>query len=388
MTMQSLDLLPTLRELPGGETNQNRSFREIITDLVNTDRTTFAAELASAVSFGMWPVFGEAGLSTNFPGTEINESYLQAAYGRTDLFDPDVDVVERWRQALAGGEGAKENFLDDLKGIVAEFKARDLLNQQGYDLELAADRYQTGWDLHGTNPDGEYVQIQVKAGDSSAQIDKTIEVLQETNYQVAVSSDIHEGISESENAQELVDRIVANIGSDFDLVEGIEDGLEILSNALEVADAIPGVAAIAASARLIYSAMKTEKEFKAADRTTKNKIQVVHTLTLMSRMGVTSALAIAGGKGGAAAGGLAGSVFPGLGNAIGGVIGGLVGAASGAGTGMYLNRHLQPHMLNLALNITGLTNDDLFYYKNKIRIDEVAVGFQNTSRELTALPAW
>ena len=386
MTMQSLDLLPTLRELPGGETNQNRSFREIVTDLVNTDRTTFAAELASAVSFGMWPVFGEAGLSINFPGTEINESYLQAAYGRTDLFDPDVDVVERWRQALAGGEGAKENFLDDLKGIVAEFKARDLLNEQGYDLELAADRYQIGWDLHGTNPDGEYVQIQVKAGDSSAQIDKTIEALQETNYPFAVSSDIHEGISE--NAQELVDRIVANIGSDFDLVEGMEDGLEILSNAMEVADAIPGVAAIAASARLIYSAMKTEKEFKAADRTTKNKIQVVQTLTLMSRMGVTSALAIAGGKGGAAAGGLAGSVFPGLGTAIGGVVGGLAGAATGAGTGMYLNRHLQPHMLNLALNITGLTNDDLFYYKNKTRIDEVAVGFQNTSRELTTLPAW
>ena len=386
MTMQSLDLLPTLRELPGEETNQNRSFREIVTDLVNTDRATFAAEFASAVSFGMWPVFGEAVLSTNFLGTEINESYLQAAYRRTDLFDPDVDVVERWRQALADGEGAKEDFLDDLKGIVAEFKTRDLLNQQGYDLELAADRYQIGWDLHGTNPDGEYVQIQVKAGDSSAQIDKTIEALQETNYPFAVSSDIHEGISE--NGQELVDRIVANIGSDFDLVEGIEDGLEILSNAMEVADAIPGVAAIAATARLIYSAMKTEKEFKAADRTTKNKIQVVQTLTLMSRLGVTSALAIAGGKGGAAAGGLAGTVFPGLGNAIGGVVGGLVGAVSGAGTGMYLNRHLQPHMLNLALNITGLTDDDLFYYKNKTRIDEVAVGFQNTALELDALPTW
>ena len=52
MTMQSLDLLPTLQELPGEETNQNRSFREIVTDLVNTDRATFAAEFASAVSFG------------------------------------------------------------------------------------------------------------------------------------------------------------------------------------------------------------------------------------------------------------------------------------------------------------------------------------------------
>ena len=37
--------------------------------------------------------------------------------------------------------------------------------------------------------------------------------------------------------------------------------------------------------------------------------------------------------------------------------------------GRYLNRHLEPHMLNLALDITGLTNDDLFYYKNKPRLD-------------------
>ena len=54
---------------------------------------------------------------------------------------------------------------------------------------------------------------------------------------------------------------------------------------------------------------------------------------------------------------------------------------------MYLNSHLQPHMLNLALDITGLTNDDLFYYKNKPRIDTVAWSFQTTARELAAAPA-
>ena len=54
---------------------------------------------------------------------------------------------------------------------------------------------------------------------------------------------------------------------------------------------------------------------------------------------------------------------------------------------MYLNRHLQPHALNLALDITGLTNDDLFYYKNKPRIDGVAAGFQRTARELAGVPA-
>ena len=377
MTMQSSNLVPVLQELPGGESGQRRSFREIITDLVNTDRATYAAEFASAVSMGMWPVFGDAILSTDFPGTEINESYLQAAYERTHLFDPDVDVAERWRQALADGEDDKEDLLDDLKGIVAEFNARDQLNQRGYNLELAEDRFQRGWDLHGTAPNGEYVQIQVRAGDSEAQIDRTIRDMQETDYPFAVGSDIHDGISDE--APELVDRIVATMGSDFDLVQSMEDGLETLSEAFGIAEAIPGAGAIIAASRLVYSVVKTEKEFKAADRTTKNKIQVVQTLTLMSRMGVTTVLATAGGMGGAAAG----SFLPGIGN----LIVGIVGSVGGVGMGMYLNRRLQPHMLNLALDITGLTNDDLFYYKNKPRIDTVAVNFQRTARELAASPA-
>ena len=132
--------------------------------------------------------------------------------------------------------------------------------------------------------------------------------------------------------------------------------------------------------RLLVGALKTENQFKAADRTMKNKMQVVQALTLMSRMGVSSALATAGGIGG----GAIGSAVPGVGN----LVGGIAGTVTGAGMGVYLNRHLQPHMLNLALNITGLTNDDLFYFKNKTRIDGVSAGFQKTTRELAALPAW
>ena len=83
------------------------------------------------------------------------------------------------------------------------------------------------------------------------------------------------------------------------------------------------------------------------------------------------------------AGTAAGSVLPGPGN----LIGGIVGSIGGAGIGMYLNKHLQPHMLNLALDITALTNDDLFYYKNKPRIDTVAWNFQTTASSLAAAPA-
>ena len=142
----------------------------------------------------------------------------------------------------------------------------------------------------------------------------------------------------------------------------------------DVIDILPYAGAIIAGARLVYSVLKTEKEFKAADRTTKNQMQVVQTLTLMSRMGVTTVLSMVGGSGGAAGG----SAVPGIGN----VAGGIGGAVIGAVIGMYLNKHLQPHMLDLALDITGLTRDDLFYYKNKPRIDEIALSFHTRAREL------
>ena len=390
MTMRSPNLLPALRELPGGNDGAHQSFREIMTGLVSTDRAMYAAEFASAVSVGMWYVFGDDAsrtdtiLRTDFPGTEINDSYLQTAYERTDLFDsdvPDMNVVERWRQALASGEDSKEDFLDDLKGIVAEFNARDQFNQQGYNPELAADHYQRGWDLHGTNPDGEYVQIQVKTGVSEAQFDRTIEAMQETDYPFAVGSEINTHISE--NARELVDRLT-DIGPDAALVEGTNDALTTLSAnmGIDVPDSIveiaPFAGAIFAGARLVYSVIKTEGEFKAVDRTARNKIQVVQSLTLMSRMGINTVLATVGGAGGAAAG----SAVPFVGN----LVGGIVGTLGGAGLGMYLNRHLQPRMLDLALNITGLGHDDLFYYKNKVHIDEVAVSFREAAGKLAAPP--
>ena len=78
-----------------------------------------------------------------------------------------------------------------------------------------------------------------------------------------------------------------------------------------------------------------------------------------------------------------GSIFPGVGNLIGGIGGSFVGA----GVGMHLNKRLQPRMLNLALGITGLNHDDLFYYKNKLRIDQVGLTFQQRAKELAAMPA-
>ncbi len=101
--------------------------------------------------------------------------------------------------------------------------------------------------------------------------------------------------------------------------------------------------AVVAAAHLIYGARRVEREFKVADRTARNKIQVVLALTLMSRMGISTVLASVGGMGG--------GVIRGIVPVVGNVIGGVVGTVAGARMDMYLNRHLQPYRLSLALDI-------------------------------------
>ena len=82
MTMQSSSLLPALQKLPGDGSVQRRSFREIITDVVNMDRAMYVAEFASAASFGLWTAFGSNNVDDNltaayeaqYPGEAASQS--------------------------------------------------------------------------------------------------------------------------------------------------------------------------------------------------------------------------------------------------------------------------------------------------------------------------
>ena len=440
MSMHSSNLLPALQELPGGESGQPRSFREIITGLVNADRAMFAAEFASAVSAGMWFIFDDRSvMGINISGTGINEddAVHEAIIGWRDTLIEAHDkafpseartLAEHWQEVVTlPKETLDRVFMSPFKGKIAELETNRLLESNGWtDMTLAPPSNHPVWDNIGIDPDGKVAIIQVKTGETYSAGDVQDWIAEDhPNLYEQVYADVqkwtadpaimekhpelapiaerladgpdsfvsdryfalgNEIISKSTASEvDTAGRIVADIGPDFELLEGTTDGLNTLSDNLGVdvpdgvVDIIPYATAIVAGARLVYSVLKTEKEFEAADRTTKNKIQVVQTLTLMSRMGITTVLATAGGMGG----GTIGSVVPGVGN----LIGGIVGSISGAGIGMYLNNHLQPYMLNLALDITGLTNDDLFYYKNKPRIDTVALSFQNAVKELAAAPA-
>ena len=376
MTMRSTDLLPALRELPTIESTQRLSFRDMMSGLVGTDRALFAAEFTSAVSASLWALFHRFNvddtLATAYKAQYPNEEARQSLY-------------EQWQEMMERGQESEQGFINGLKGKVAEFHTKDLLEDNGYtNVTLAPNPTQEGWDISAVDPEGQTALIQVKTGTSLSASEVRDLLEAEPSYLFAFGTEIHDKVVVS--GMDTGNRIIAVTGSDYARVEGIKDGLETLgaNEGLDipdgVVDIIPYAIVIVGAARLIYSALKTEREFKAADRTTKNRLHVVQTLTLMSRMGVSAVLATVGGTAGAAAG----TSVLGIGNLIGGVGGTLVGA----GVGMYLNKRLQPHMLELALDITGLTHDDLFYYKNKPRVDAVAKRFQDKAGELAAAPGF
>ena len=495
MTMRSIDLLPALRELPASESRERMSFRDMMAGLVNTDCAMFAAEFSSTMSLGLWAIF---------PGVNVDDDLremMNQAHERAFPGD-DRSVWEHWQDVAEHNDliAINNTFMSPLKGTAAELHVKEQLNAQGWDVDLADAANQPGWDLHGTNPAGEYTRIQVKGGESytASDIQEHMDRFPagDPNYadHYALSPEVYEryvgseadsggrtltafkadeggaqgveggpeilsangGVGVSGGAAEVAPaghdamgsevyeqhlgadgeavqgieggletpsadagtdvsataemapadhyamstgvydqyiesgadpggRTLTEIG-DYERVQGIEDGLNTLSanEGIDIPDGIvdivPYAATIVGGARLIHSVLKTEREFRAADRTTRNRIQVVQTLTLMSRMGINTVLAMVGGMGGTAVG----SSVPGVGNVVGG-IGGLVG---GAVMGMRLNKRLQPRMLDLALDITGLTHDDLFYYKNKPRIDAVALSFQTRAGELAAAPSF
>ena len=155
MTMQSSNLLPALRELPGGD-GERRSFRDHIAGLVNMDRAMSAAEFASAVSFGLWVVFDDVNVDD-----AINQAYERAFSGT---------LTEHWREMMERGHESMQGFMSPLKGKVAEIKAADILEEEGFtNVQIADDPTQPDWDISAIDPYGQEVFIQVKTGISDSQ---------------------------------------------------------------------------------------------------------------------------------------------------------------------------------------------------------------------------
>ena len=370
MTMNSLSLMPQILELPTEPGLDLRSNREHLEALVNTDRATYAAEHASATAVGFW---------TFFDTVNVDDTIMKAYQVQYPNLAEDHSLHEQWVEMMDRGEESMTGFISGIKGKVAEFGVADQLKRAGWtSVEVTQNPTQPVFDVTATPPEGgATIFWQVKTGGAGYAHDIADAMAKAPDVHFAVSSEIYDSVADS--TPEAVDRLM-DMGADWELVEGIQDGLGTLAGNLgiDVPDSLvkilPYSGAVVAGAQLIYGVIRTEREFRDADRTSRNKIQVVQALCLMSRMGITAVLSAAGASGGVAAG----TAVPGPGNLAGGLAGGLAGSVMG----WYLNRRLQPQMLRLGLNICGLEDDDLFYFKNRSRVDGLALSFQETADQL------
>ena len=250
MTMQSPNLLPALRALLTSESHQSMSFKEMIGGLVSTDRAMYAAEFASAVSFGMWYIFdGRTIEDINVPETIINvgeavqpvpeadvgiHKMIQLAYEKRwpGEFDQYPSVQDRHQLLLENGEDI--NWLQDgLKGQLAEFNAMRLREHAGHtEVTLAADANQQGWDYSSVTPGGEDSLTQVKTGDSHSYNDFQEHMTKYPNvdnYDVSPAS-YDNAVRAANSMQDGVDRTVTTIGSDSHLKELVDHGLDSVAS--------------------------------------------------------------------------------------------------------------------------------------------------------------
>ena len=286
---------------------------------------------------------------------------------------------EQWLEMMDQGERSIAGFIGGVKGKVAEFSAADHLREAGWtSVGVAPNPTQPVFDITATPPEGGAAILrQVKTGVAEYANDVTDAMATNPDVQFAVSSEICRRITDS--SPECVDRQV-DMGADWELVEGIQAGLGTLAGNLGIdvpgslVKILPYAGAVAAGARLIHGVIRTEKQFREADRTTRNKIQVVQALCLMARMGITTVLPSAGASGGAAAG----TVVPGVGD----LLGSGVETLGGGLMGMYLNRPLQPHMPRLGLNICGTGRRRPVLFQEQVEMDRFALSFKETGDQL------
>lgn len=164
----------------------------------------------------------------------------------------------------------------------------------------------------------------------------------------------------------------------IEMNEGLLDGFEFLSESMGDFDAVfeaigidipdgldilPGMTEIILGVRLIMDYTDVKKEFSDMPTENQNRLIMAKTLVTLSRFGVTTTLTTLGGI----SGGAIGTAFLGVGS----IIGTPVGAITGAYAASKLNKKVMPHSREMIFSLLEIDTEDIFYFKNKERVDSI-----------------
>ena len=335
------------------------------------DGGQFAIEVSLATEETLEALFHWRNVTDELRG-QLSEAYNEA-FRR--IAEQGTSLTDRFNEVVDRGPGSAQGFVSALKGKVAEVKSEEILEERfpGYDFELAASPNQPGWDLKGTSPDGEEILVQVKTG-TEGYSDEVLEAMQDSpNVAFAVSSEIYTNLVELH--PELVGRLI-EIGSNAELTESMNDGLPKLAGnfGIDVPDSIgetlPYVGEVVIGFKLIRGMVGTERELSDVELTDRSRVHGIRTLALIARFGINSVSMLAGGTGGT----VVGSILPGIGN----LVGGLVGSIGGLFVGRQVHKMLEPKIEEVATKLVGGDSDDLYYWMNKVEIDQLGQSFVET----------
>jgi len=260
------------------------------------------------------------------------------------------------------GPESTEGLINGLKGKYFEINLEQSLSETypGWEFKISENATQPIWDLHGIGPEGQEIFVQAKMGGVNYVSDVKAKMLESSDVMFATSTEIQEKILETspELASQFIDVDTLNTELTAEVTENLD---QLISNSgIDFPDQWSSillfVGEIVAGMKLLYELSKVKRDYKHIEISDKRKIQGLTAIMAISRFGITSVLALTGGSVGTA-------IFPGLGSLLGGL--------TGAFGGMYFNKKMKPYLFDWTLWLLDLSNDEMFYFKNKKYIDEL-----------------
>ncbi|OHB74248.1 MAG: hypothetical protein A2Z34_00660 [Planctomycetes bacterium RBG_16_59_8] len=360
--IQSIEHLPTnpqYEKLPVDRIRQQLLKANTVDTIINANLRVDTALIALA------PVSEHI----NVPDSLFDAYEKSFANSDISLFEHYSDVLERGEQSTAG-------FISNLKGKLFEIHLKGALSDAypGYEFELANNPTNPGWDIKGVNTeDHSEILVQSKMGGENYASDVIDRMREEPDTMFAVSEEIHNKIIEID--PDLADQIIPSGVTNYDFTNDTSDNLGTLASnmGIDIPDGIQDILSnageIILGIRLIVDLLQVQSDFKNVSAEDKAKISALKTLVLMGRFGVSTVCTTV-----ASAAGTALVPVP--------ILGTLVGAGTGFFTAMMLNKELSPYMSDMALGLLSLTQDDLFYFKNKHIVNKLAYSFMQTGAEL------
>lgn len=367
--MQSINLLSELEQIPLRAEHGRYTYKDVIEQSGAMRNDLFAIEVAEGVEKSLKVLFD----ARNVPD-DLFEAYRLASPGVA----ANHSLHERYAEVVDKGPESVTSFISNIKGKLGELRVQDHLQQEfpGYSFELVKKQNEPIKDILATSPDGTTKQIQVKIGDEEYATGKVLTSMQEEpDVLFAVSNEIRAKLAEH---PELSSQFIDNLSlSNYELTTEVEEGLDLLvdNSGIDVPDEVGGIlpyaTEIVLGIRLICDIVNTERDFEAVAFDDRKRVHAMKALVLFQRFGISTVLTTAGSVGG----GMAGSAIPIIGNVVGALVGGGIGAISAG----WLSSKLRPHMLEIGMALAGLTEDDLFYFKNKVPIDRIGESLARTA---------